>query len=99
MLTRKKIILTGLSFFLITISFYLILESRKEFPVKVGQVWQKTISVIPFENNHALKEEEVTYNHKVIKISKDGIIYYLHGSDTLNLNLEGFLHNATLISN
>lgn len=99
MFTRKKFISLGLSFFVVSFLIYFILESRKEFPVKVGQIWQKTMDVIPFKNNHPLKEVTVTYNHKVVDISSEGMIYYLHGSDTLSIDLEGFIHNSTLVSN
>lgn len=85
---KKIIILSVLSIILI----YLVLsKTKKDFPVKVGQVWYCSQEVIPFENNHPQDPVTVEYSVKVVNIDLDGNITYLRGSDTLNLDLENFI--------
>lgn len=85
---KKIIFLTVLS---ILIIFFVISQTKKEFPVKVGQVWYCSQEVIPFINNHPQDPVTIDYSVKVISIDLDGNITYSKGNDKLTLDLENFL--------
>lgn len=85
----KKIIIISIS--LILIIQIVLSQIKKEFPVKINQIWYTSQEVIPFENNHPQKPVTVEYSVKVTSIDQDGNISYSRGIDTLTLNLENFL--------
>jgi hypothetical protein len=71
---------------------------KKEFPVRVGQVWESTQFVIPYIDNRAQKEVSVVYVDSVYKIDIDGKIYYIrNGVDSLDSDLENFTYQSTII--
>lgn len=71
---------------------------KKEFPVRVGQVWESTQVVIPYVDNRAHKEVSVVYVDSVYRIDIDGKIYYIrNGADSLDSDLENFTYQSTII--
>lgn len=70
---------------------------RKEFPVKVGQTWEREMVVEPYINNRPTKEVLVTYYDRIYTIDDDGKIFFIRNEyDSLDLNLDAFLFNCSL---
>ncbi len=78
---------------------YFISNSRKEFPVKVGQYWTFRNEVIPYVNNIQQDKVMVEYGVKVIEVDNEGNIIYSRGIDTMKTNLETFLFNCEINKN
>lgn len=71
---------------------------KKEFPVKIGQVWECRMEVISFENNTPQGDVMVTNRDSVYRIDEFETIYYIeNGTDSMNANLETFLYKSTRI--
>lgn len=76
----------------------LILWPKKEFPVKVGQVWECTMEVVPFENNIPQPEVTKTSYDSVYRIDENGMIYYIqNGTDSLFATLETFTFKSKMV--
>ena len=88
-------IITG--FLALMLFLLMLLWPKKEFPVKVGQVWECTMKVIPFANNIPQAEVVRTSYDSVYGIDENGTIYYIqNGTDSMFANLETFTFNSRL---
>ena len=75
-----------------------LLWPKKEFPVKVGQVWECTMEVIPYVDNVSQPEVMRTSYDSVYKIDENGAIYYIeNGVDSMFADLETFKFKSRLI--
>lgn len=71
--------------------------SKDEYPVKVGQVWKRTQTVIPYYLNRPSDEIDIIRKYRVTEVDEENdIIYFTCNSDKFELSLQGFLHESTL---
>jgi hypothetical protein len=71
---------------------------NKEFPVKVGQIWECTMKVIPYARNIPQAEVVRTSYDSVYRIDEDGTIYYIeNGTDSMFANLETFTFKSKML--
>lgn len=85
-------------FLALMLALLIVFLPKKEYPVKVGQVWECRMEVTCFENNIPKGDFMVTYRDSVYRIDEFETIYYIeNGNDSLYDNLETFLYKSTRI--
>ena len=90
---RLPFVIIGL--LVLAILFFILFWPKKEFPVKVGQVWKCTMEAIPFKDNRELEPVMVTSRDSIYRISEDGKISYIrNGTDSMEADLEIFMFNS-----
>lgn len=76
---------------------WILLWPKKEFPVKVGQVWENRMEVIPFVDNIPQKAVMRTSYDSVYRIDEYGTIYYIeNGVDSMSADLDVFTFKSKL---